>query len=79
MSTPEYHQHEEFQNRSRKLAEMKALGIDPYPPKYLATRKAAELTAEMEGQEVGHSEDASQGNKLHACISGRIVLFRAMG
>ncbi len=79
MSTPEYHQHEEFQNRSRKLAEMKALGIEPYPPKYASTRKAAELTAEMEGKEAGHSEEAGEGKTLHAHISGRLVLFRAMG
>jgi lysyl-tRNA synthetase class 2 len=79
MSPPEYHHHEEFQNRSRKLAEIKALGLDPYPPKYLPTRKTIELSIELEGQEVGHSEDASEGKTMHACISGRIVLFRAMG
>ena len=51
MSIPEYHQHEEFQNRSRKLSEIRALGIDPYPPKYIPTKKSADLAFEMEGNE----------------------------
>jgi lysyl-tRNA synthetase class 2 len=78
-TTPEYHQHEEFQNRSRKLAEIRALGIDPYPPKYLPTKKADELVSEMEGKDIGHSEEAAEGKTSQATVSGRIVLFRAMG
>ncbi len=34
MSEPEYHKHEEYVNRSQKLAEIQALGIDPYPPEF---------------------------------------------
>ncbi|MDP1608186.1 MAG: lysine--tRNA ligase [Chlamydiales bacterium] len=79
MSTPEYHTHEEFQNRSRKLSEIRELGIDPYPPKYIPIKKNSELTIEMEGKEVGHAEDAEGGKTPHATISGRLVLFRAMG
>lgn len=79
MSVPEYHQHEEFQNRSRKLAEIKEFGIDPYPPKYLPTRKTSQISVEMEGQELGHSEEAGEGKTPEARISGRLVLFRAMG
>jgi lysyl-tRNA synthetase class 2 len=76
---PEYQTHEEFQNRSRKLAEIRALGIDPYPPKYVTTQKAAQILLEAEGKEVGHSDDAAAGNTPHFFVSGRLVLFRAMG
>ncbi len=79
MSIPEYHQHEEFQNRSRKLAEIKEFGIDPYPAKYLPTRKTSQIAIELEGKELGHSEEAAEGKTPDARVSGRIVLFRAMG
>lgn len=78
-SNPEYHNHEEFQNRSRKLQEIRDLGIDPYPPKYVHTQRASQLILEAEGKEVGHSEDASAGTTHHVFVSGRLVLFRAMG
>lgn len=76
---PDYHHHEEFQNRTRKLAEIRGLGIDPYPPKYVHTRKAAQIIVESEGKEVGHHDEAASGTSEHAFISGRLVLFRAMG
>lgn len=75
----EYTQLEEFQNRSRKLAEIRALGIDPYPPKYVHTRRTADLAVESEGKEVGHYDDAAAGKTEHVFVSGRLVLFRAMG
>ena len=76
---PNYHAHEEFQNRTRKLAEIRALGIDPYPPKYVHTQKAAQILLEAEGKEVGHHDDAAAGKGQHLFVSGRLVLFRAMG
>jgi lysyl-tRNA synthetase class 2 len=76
---PEYHRHEEFQNRSRKLAEIRALGVDPFPPKYVHTQRAAQLALEAEGKEIGHSEDAAAEKTQHVFVSGRLVLFRAMG
>lgn len=76
---PEYHSHEEFQNRSRKLAEIRDLGIDPYPPKYVHTKRAAQIILDAEGKEVGHHDDAASGNSEHVFVSGRLVLFRAMG
>lgn len=76
---PDYHNHEEFQNRSRKLAEIKALGIDPYPPKYVHTLRAAQIILDAEGKEVGHHEEAANGATQHVFVSGRLVLFRAMG
>ena len=79
MSIPEYHQHEEFQNRSRKLSEIRDLGVDPYPPKYVHTKRASEVILETDGKEIGHSEDAAEEKTERVFISGRIVLFRAMG
>ncbi|MBX7067328.1 MAG: lysine--tRNA ligase [Parachlamydiales bacterium] len=76
---PQYQTHEEFQNRSRKLAEIRALGIDPYPPKYATPQKAAQIAIDMEGKELGHSDDAAVGNTPPVIVSGRLVLFRAMG
>ncbi len=76
---PDYHHHEEFQNRSRKLMEIRELGIDPYPPKYVHTLKAAQIAVEYEGKEMGHSDDAGAGQTPHVFVSGRLVLFRAMG
>lgn len=76
---PEYHNHEEFQNRSRKLQEIRELGIDPYPPKYVNTQKCAQITLDSEGKEVGTHDEASAGTSHHVFVSGRLVLFRAMG
>lgn len=78
-AVPDYHNHEEFINRSRKLTEIQALGIDPYPPKFPATQKAAEILLQAEGKEVGHHDDAASGNTQAYIVSGRLVLFRAMG
>lgn len=78
-SAPDYHSHEEFQNRSRKLGEIRELGIDPFPPKFVHTQKAAQLALETEGKQVGHFDDAAAGKTEHVFVSGRLVLFRAMG
>lgn len=77
--TPEYHKNEEFLNRSRKLAEIRALGMDPYPHKYPPTEKAAAIAVESEKTDVGHHDDAAIGNTKHVFVQGRLVLFRSMG
>jgi lysyl-tRNA synthetase, class II len=76
---PDYHQHEEFQNRSRKLAEIRSMGIEPYPPKYQPTHTTKALHQQFESAAVGHSEDAAAGVTEPVCIAGRLVLFRSMG
>jgi lysyl-tRNA synthetase class 2 len=76
---PDYHLHEEFRNRSHKLAEIRALGIDPYPPKFTPSITPHALLTQCEGKEIGHSEDASQGTTEEVRVAGRLVLFRAMG
>jgi lysyl-tRNA synthetase, class II len=79
MPIPEYHQHEEFKNRSIKLAEIRALGIDPYPPTFKPTQSAQALQHKYESRELGGSEEAEAGQTEHAVLAGRLVLFRAMG
>jgi lysyl-tRNA synthetase class 2 len=70
---------QEFQNRSQKLAEIRALGIDPYPAKFTPTHSAHALLHKYEGKETGHSEDAEAGKTEKVAVAGRVVLFRPMG
>lgn len=79
MTEPDYHSHEEFINRSQKLAEIQALGVDPFPPKFTPSATPHELNARWEGKELGHSEEAAEGKTESVSVAGRLVLFRAMG
>jgi lysyl-tRNA synthetase, class II len=76
---PEYHQHEEFRNRSAKLAEIRELGIDPYPHIYYPNHTLQQLADKYAGKEMGHSEEAAAGSTEEVVIAGRLVLFRSMG
>ncbi len=76
---PDYHQHEEFLNRTRKLAEIRAANINPFPPKYSPTHTAESLHKKYDKEEIGHSEEATEGKTPEVCVSGRLVLFRSMG
>ena len=77
--TPDYHKHEEFQLRSQKLAEIRDLGVEPYPHKYSPSNKAQELHEIYGTASIGHSEDAGAGTTPPVTIAGRLVLFRSMG
>ncbi len=80
MSTkPEFEKQDEYHNRLRKLQEINDLGINPYPHNFNPTHTAIQLDKEYEGMSVGHSEDAAAGETPEVCVSGRTVLFRAMG
>lgn len=76
---PEFEQHEEYQNRSQKLHELRELGIEPYPHKYTPKDYAKALHEKYDSVELGHSDDAAAGETPEASVSGRLVLFRAMG
>ncbi len=76
---PDYHQTDEFRLRSQKLAELRKMGIDPYPAKWEPSTTAAELAAQIGAEPIGHSDDAAAGATPQVRIAGRIVLFRAMG
>ena len=80
MSTkPPYHEHEEFQNRTKKLEEIRALGVEPYPHRYAPTHSARQILQDFQDQTVGHSDDAAAGTTQQVCLAGRLILFRAMG
>lgn len=76
---PDYHSHEEFQNRSRKLAEIRNLKVQPYPHKYTPKHYSQQLIKKYSSSQIGHSEDAAAGTTPEASIAGRLVLFRSMG
>lgn len=76
---PEYHQHEEFQNRTSKLKEIREHGIDPYPSKYPPTHTAQALHDKFLDSAIGHSEEAAAGRTECIRVSGRLILFRSMG
>lgn len=78
-TTPEYHQHDEFQNRQRKSRELTDLGVNPYPHHYAPTQKVAELVHCYTNEPVGHSEEAALGSTPLVKIAGRMTLFRSMG
>jgi lysyl-tRNA synthetase class 2 len=80
MSTlPAYHSLDEFQIRSKKLEELRSLGIEPYPHKYTPDHTAHNLLQSYGSKEIGHSEEATNGTTPHVKIAGRLVLFRPMG
>ena len=79
INKPAYHEHEEFQNRTQKLAEIRALGVEPYPHKFTPTAHSADLHQSFDKKEIGHSEDAQAGKTPKATVAGRLVLFRSMG
>jgi lysyl-tRNA synthetase, class II len=76
---PEYHTHEEFKLRNQKLADIRQLGIEPYPHQFSVTHQADALHKTYDTAQVGHSEEASAGTTPHVKVAGRLVLFRSMG
>lgn len=76
---PEYQNHEEFQNRTRKLREIREAGIEPYPHQYKPVQTATAIEEKYREKEVGHSDDAASGNTDLVSIAGRLILFRSMG
>ena len=80
MSTkPEYHEYEEFQNRSRKLEELRALGIEPFPHRFDPTHTVDGLLQDIGDAPLGDSAAGEAGSTQEVEIAGRLVLFRAMG
>ncbi len=79
MTKPDYHQHEEFQNRLRKLNEIREYNIEAYPHKFNPDSTTLELERAFKEAQVGHSEDAASGTTPSVTVAGRLVLFRAMG
>lgn len=76
---PEYHTHEEFINRSEKLKEIRALGIDPYPASFIPNSDSEQLHKKYKDLNPGTSEEAASGKTEEIIAAGRVVLFRSMG
>lgn len=76
---PSYHSFEEFQNRLSKLEEIKALGINPYPPLFTPSTTVESVLKTYQDDPLGDSEAGKEGRTPEVSISGRLVLFRAMG
>ena len=80
MPHPDYHDFEEYQNRLKKLEEIKQLKIDPYPHKYEPTHLSInKIIEEFKETSLGKSEDALNNNTPVVKAAGRLILFRAMG
>lgn len=76
---PDYHAHEDFNQRSQKLNEIRELGVNPYPHKFTPTSKALALQQTYPNGSIGHFEEAEAGTTPSVVVAGRLVLFRAMG
>src|SRR3972149_6137823 len=76
---PEYHKIEEFINRSKKLSEIKELGMNPYPYRYETSHSAIEIINLFGDKNIGHFDDAAAGETPKVKFAGRLVLFRSMG
>lgn len=79
MSKPDYQETEEFQNRSKKLQELRELGIDPFPPKFNPSHDSFDLTKTWGQAKIGGSAEAEKGETPFVSAAGRLVLFRPMG
>ncbi len=78
-SIPHYHETEEYQNRLRKLQEIRDLGVEPYPHSFQPTHSAGKIAKDLENQEMGDFEAALASKTEKVVVAGRLVLFRAMG
>lgn len=79
IAKPDYHSHDEFINRSRKLAEIRALSLDPYPASFIPNTHSEALNKKHLDQAVGTSVDAETEKTEEVICAGRLVLFRSMG
>lgn len=72
-------QNPEFQNRKLKMDELRSLGINPFPHRFIPSHGLDEVIELFDSKDVGHSEDAEKGETEEMKLSGRLVLFRPMG
>jgi len=70
---------EEFQNRTRKLRELRELNIEPYPVGFHPTYDSKEILKKYDNTKVGASKEAEEGITPFASVAGRLMLFRSMG
>jgi lysyl-tRNA synthetase, class II len=75
----DYRNTDEFIMRTRKLHEIRALGVEPYPYHYSPTHDSIPLHEQYDETKVGDSAAAEAGATPLVCVAGRLVLFRPMG
>ena len=76
----DYHEFDEYKNRRKKLEEIRALGVDPYPHKYEITHSVADVLSNYsEEDQIGSFEDGKEMRSDHVKVAGRVVLHRSMG
>lgn len=68
----------EFQDRLRKLSEIRAAGINPYPERFERTHKCAELF-DVPKKQIRETDDVIKKLKNTFKIAGRLVLLRSHG
>ncbi len=66
---------DQFEQRQKKLEQVRALGLDPYPREFRWTATPAELVEKFGG----HSGAELEGQKTEVRVAGRIVSYRLMG
>ncbi len=76
---PEYYEIEEFQNRLKKLKEIKDFKVNPFPYSYSPTHTPKDIHEEFSQKEIGSFDEAQEGKTKEIITAGRLVLFRPMG
>lgn len=79
MSKSAYQLTEEYQNRYRKLQEIREAGVEPYPPKFHPSHDSVDLSKTFGASKIGGSSEAEKEETPFVSVAGRLVLFRAMG
>src|SRR5207244_316954 len=75
----DFQSNEEYRNRVRKLEELRALGVEPYPHNFIPTHDSSALQIDFGIGKTGSSEEAEKGLTPPATVAGRLMLFRSMG
>lgn len=79
MNQPDYFDFEEYQVRLAKLAEIRSLGIDPYPHHYCPSHEIGSVLSQYQDDPVATYEEAERRKSDFVCVAGRLVLHRPMG
>src|SRR5437762_622310 len=67
--------------RLAKLRQLRALGVDPYPPRFRPMATPAEAATAYAAWEAAHPEAANnqQSSPLHFILAGRVLMRRILG
>ena len=71
----EFDPKDQFQQRQKKLEQMRANGVDPYPHEFRWTATPAQLVAKYRETPAAELESL----KIEVKLAGRVVSYRLMG